>query len=35
MSSMIYTQVEYGYTLQEDGYHLEVKGIESNAFPGF
>lgn len=33
MGSMIYTQVEYDYTLQEDGYRLEVKSIESNAAP--
>lgn len=34
MSTMIHTQVEYDYTLQEDGYRLEVKSIESNAAPG-
>lgn len=34
MGSMIYTQAEYAYTLQENGYHLKVKSIESNAAPG-
>lgn len=34
MSTMVHTQVEYDYTLQEDGYRLEVKSIESNAAPG-
>lgn len=34
MSTMIHTRVEYDYTLQEDGYRLEVKSIESNAAPG-
>lgn len=34
MSTMIHTQVEYAYTPQEDGYHLKVKSIESNAAPG-
>lgn len=34
MGSMIHTQVDYTYALQKDGYHLEVKSIESNAAPG-
>ena len=34
MGSMIHTQVDYTYAPQKDGYHLEVKSIESNAAPG-